>query len=1105
MPDIQIVTARAHRLLAPIIAELGALYAKGEPCILLVPELFTLQAERELLDLLHLEGFFDIQVLSPSRLSEHVLSAAGYDERKPLDASGRQMAIGRALERCENELVYYRSAVHRRGFVEKLAALLTDLKRGELTPEGFREYADSVAEGGEKYRDIATAYAAYEALLRKRFSDGDDQLRYIASRLPKSGLLDGQYVFVYGFDALPQQLMQLLCAMAPLCARLTVALVSDGESAPDGELYLPVRQGIGRFMALMESRGLPTRLRVLPPEPLKAAPAIQHLDRAFLAYPAILDSQPQENVFLSVHQSPFEEATVMARQILRLCESGMEIERIAVMYPDQNGYAFAVAAALGDSGLPFYTDQKLPATSHGLIRFLLCALRAVARGYRNDDMLGMLKSGYAPFTFDEACTLENYTISFGIDRSRWTKPFGKGGDEQRAACEALRLRLMEPLLRLREALVAAKNAQASLSAVFGLLQNVGSYDMLKAEEEALLAEGLTVRANQNSQVWQTILRILEQLHALSGDERVPLKHIAARLEVGFAAVSLASLPPASHMLHAGTLAHYLSGDMDAVFILGLNDGALTHSADSLFSEDERAKTQQATGAFLGLTDESRNLLAKLDLKRAMTLPSQFLFLSYAKTAPDGTALRPLSLLSALQKRTLSHLPQSPVPLSALPLSSAQALAELSVRLRAYADGTGEMGTLPENWQRLLSTLLSHPATAEKTMRLLRAANHQLAATGLRRQDARALFGDETLSVSRLEQFAECPFKHFVNYGLRPQITQEWKVRPLDTGNFYHASLHNFAKLCQACEDYPHLETEKVESLADEAIAPLLKELMQGPLGDGARSKALLQGACQTVRRAAVTITRHMAAGEFRLHQTEATFGYPGGMPPIVLTLGDGREVLLRGKIDRIDRYDTGESVYLRVIDYKSSQHDLDAARTWWGLQLQLLLYLDACVSAMPSALPAGAFYFYVADPLVESDTDVKAVVEDQLRKVFRLRGIALSDVEILHAMDGQDLPVALPKMLGKSGELMPTAKALSLSELEALLAHTREVAASLAEGIFSGQTDIHPTQNAAQTSCDFCDFRAICSFDPEAPGHDFRHIYSMDMADLRKQLTSDEG
>ncbi len=1100
--SIRIWTARAHRLFPAMVEAMGAHLPKEESAILLVPEQFTLAAERELMRRLRLEGMFTLEALSPSRLYEHVLNAAGRDEREPLSDAGRRMAVSQALEKLEDKLPYYGSITQRRGFVEKLCALITDMKRGGLTTESLRSYAETLPEGVRKAKlnDLANIYDQYHAVLADRFSDSEDQLNYVADRLAQSGYLNGRHLYVYGFDTLPQQLMRLLCAAAPLCATLTIGLICDSETAPDGELYAPIRQGIARFRQMLAKDGMQAEWRALPAKPLNHAPAISHLDKALFVHP----SRPFEGdagcVHLSNGLTPYEEATLMSRQVMKLLADGVDIEQITILYPDDSGYEFAVNAALTDSGLPFYTDRQLPASAHGLVRFLLSALRAMSDGWRNRDMLAMLKSGYAPLSFEETCELENYLYLCGIDRKRCLSPFTRGEAAMRDRCEALRLRLMEPLLKARQALVDARDAAASMTAVFQLLMDVNAYETLRQEEERLLQTGFHVRANQNSQIWQAILTLFDQLVRLAGSARIPLKHIAARLECGFSAVSLASLPPASGMLHAGTLGHLLTVEADAVFLLGLNDGLLSRSTESLLTPEERAQTQEDTGCFLGLTDENRMLQAKLDLKLAMTLPGAHLFLSYARTSADGAALRPLSLLGTLQHKLLPGLNTAPDP--DLPLSASQALSQLSLILRAHADGSLQ-GELAPKWQERLQKLLRSPATAPDAMRLLRTLRFDGSAQPLSSQQARALFGEDVLTVSRLEQFAECPFKHFVTYGLRPHVLREWKIDPIETGNFYHTGLNNFARLARKDMDYPHLPPERVEAMAEEAIAPLIDELMQGPMGDGDRSLARFELARQAIRRAALTMTSHLAAGKFRLYRTEASFGYEGGMPPIVLLLSDGRQIALRGRIDRIDRYDAPDAVYLRVIDYKSSQQTLDAARTWWGLQLQLLLYLDVCTQAIPGAKPAGAFYFYVADPLVESDTDAAGVVEGKLRDLFQLRGITLSDVEIVSAMDEGDIPCVLPPLYLKSGELKKTARALDAQQFSALLRHAREVAVELADRLFDGETAIAPTRDQSRTSCDFCDYRAICRFDCQSPEAPFRTVPDMSMEDMRAVLSAD--
>ncbi|MBQ7867540.1 MAG: PD-(D/E)XK nuclease family protein [Clostridia bacterium] len=1100
--SIRILTARPHRLFPTVVEEIGLYEKQGQRVLLLVPEQFTLAAERELMQRLQLDGMFLTDVLSPSRLYDHVLTAAGRDGREPLSDAGRRMAVSQALERLEDKLPYYGSITSRRGFAEKLSALLTDLKRGGMTPELLADYASGLEDGlqKEKLRDLASIFAQYQQVLGDRFSDSEDHLTYVASKLAQSHFLDEKHLYVYGFDTLPQQLMKMLCTAAPLCKSLTIALICDVESAKDGELFLPIRQGIGRFSDMLAQEGLGLKLSPLSPRPLDHTPALDHLDRALFVYPPVsLDGQP-DGVYLSNALSPYEEATQMTRQVMWLLEQGVDIEKIAVLYPDSDGYEFAVSAALSDSGIPHYTDRQMPALSHGLVRFVLSALRAISGGWRTKDMLAVLKSGYAPFTFDEACELENYVRSCGIDRTRWLTPFTRGEEADRERCEPLRQRLTEPLVKARKAIVDAKDAATSLTAVFQLLIDVNAYETLKREEEDLLQGSLTVRASQNSQIWQTVLDLLDQLARLGGSARIPLKHIATRLECGFSAITLASLPPAGGMLHAGMLGHLLAEEAEAVFLLGLNDSVLTRDTDSLLTPEERERTQTDTGCFLGLTDENRILLAKLDLKRAMTLPRRWLFLSYARTAPDGTALRPLSLLEDLSRHLLPGLQSSPAGSDALPLSAAQALSELSPLIRAHADG---VAGLPDVWKKRLQMLLLSSATAPEAMRLLRAVQHDNTAQPLTPRQAQSLFGGEVLSVSRLEQFADCSFQHFIHYGLRPKELREWKVDAIETGTFYHDGLNNFAHLAKRESQYPHIPVERVCEMADEAIAPLLDEVLKGPMGDGERSMARFESARAAIRRAAQTITNHLAAGRFAIYRTEASFGYEKGFPPIVLVLPDGREVALRGRIDRIDRYDSPDSVYLRVIDYKSSQKNLDAAKTWWGLQLQLLLYLDVCTSAIPGAKPAGAFYFYVANPLVESATDAENAVADKLREVFQLRGIALSDVEIIDAMD-DDAHQVLPSIHLKSGALRANAKALDESQLHALMQHARKTAAQLAGRLFGGETAICPTCDQNRSACDYCAYRTICHYDEDAPDAAMHEIPSMSMDDLRSALNTQE-
>ena len=798
---------------------------------------------------------------------------------------------------------------------------------------------------------------------------------------------------------------------------------------------------------------------------------------------------------------PYEEASSTARQILYLLEQGISLERIAVLYPEQNGYPFAVAAALTDSGIPFYTDTKLPAMSHALIQFLLSSLTAMSGGFRNEDVFAAIKTGYANIRFDDACVLENYAREYGIDRIRWLQPFLKGDDEIREKAETLRKSVIMPLLAARAALIAARNSTQSVQAVMNLLDEVNAYNTLKQEEEALINEGLLVRAAQNSQIWQAVLELMDQLHILSEGSRIPLKHIADRFESGITAISLATLPPAADMLHAGVLGHYLSGEMDAVFLLGLNDGILSKGTESLLTEEERAKAQETTQSFLGMTEESRLAFARLDIKRAMTLPKQYLYLSYAKTDPSGKALQPLDLLGDIEERLFAYIPDGKTNESDLPISSGQVFITLGSLLQKHSNGLED--TLPEIWQKRLAKLLSSEATAAPTLRLLQYAGFSIAGIPLSAEAARKLFGDRTLSVSRLEEFAACPFRHYITYGLLPQEQKEWEVTPMQRGNIFHDSLQRFAKLATQKPLYPNIAQDEVLNMADCAVEPLIEEMKQGPIGDGQRSLAALQEVKRVVRRACSAVTDHLASGEFQLYRSEAKFGYPDidSFPPVILQLSSGIEISLHGRIDRIDTFQTKNDTYRRVVDYKSGSYaSVDASEVWHGLQLQLMLYLDAVTKNTGEAKPAGAFYFHLFDPMSMSETEQEDTIKADIQKQLQMNGVALKDNDVLHAMDAGDTSVSIPSVVTKAGTVRKNAKALDMKQMNALMDHSKQQAKEYAQKMMEGDITIQPVKHGAKTSCDYCQYRTICAFDPLARGAQGTEIYSMSIEELAARL-----
>ena len=1090
----EIELTRPHRILTAFLERVIKNYKNGEKVIILVPEQYTLMMEKVIIEELSSHAFWGLSIYSPSRLFERVLEEIGMDDSVPLSKSGQRMAVSQALFSIADKLQYYTGLSSSSGFVAKMESLINDLKRGKVDSEIFANFVETIEDESLKlkFKDIALLYNEYYKILRGKFSVQEDMLNFIAKRLSGSTLLNDTKFYVYGFDTLSQQLISLLVACVPFCKSMFITLACVEESAKDADLYLPVRESVYQLKKQLVDNNIPHAIRCTPYTPLMASPAIEHIDQYFLAQNPLNFEEKTNDIVMFSELSPSDEAIKTTRYILQELENGTSIERIVVMYPDDNNYCFALESALHSAQIPYISDQKMPLISHGLAQFILNSVLVISNNYQNNHIFAMMKSGYSTLTFEECCILEHYALKYGINRNQWLSPFTKGNSEKLEQLNLLRKKLLTPLINMRQSIINAKNSSQSLTALYTLLENADAFNKLKQYEEKLIDKNYYVRANQNSQVWQAILGIFNQLHRLSQQSRIPLKHLANRLQSGFVATEIAALPSTTNMLSISKIGHIITQDIDVVFIMGLNDGLLNIETKTLLTPEEKLNTEEKLETFLGISDDNRVILAKLALKKAMTLPKKKLYLSHAKTDPSGQAVRPLSLLSIIQNDLFANCINYQQD-KTLPLSTLQALCEICTSLNL--DNTIPLSLKD---QETLFKICRTPEGHSLVERLLRSSTSAVSFV----KDAKRLFGDETMSVSRLETFMECPFRHFITYGLRPEILRSWEVDPIETGSFYHAALHSFSQLAKQNTEYPNISDTEIVTMANNAVNQLIPELLNGPMGDGTRNKTRLEIATEAIIQSSINLTHQLAAGDFSLYKTEVSFGYPNGLPPIILKLHDGNEVLLRGRIDRIDTLETEDDTYVRIIDYKSSQKSLDAKNTWWGLQLQLLLYLDVCTQSFNNAKPAGAFYFQVANPYIKSDADIKEEVNKKLKTVFQLQGFTLNDVEINRSMDHSETPYVIKPIYEKSGNIKSDAKALDAQQFKNILKHAKDQATNIANQLLTGDISISPIEDGEQLTCSYCNFNNVCQFSKEEYPEKIRTFPNLNMDELRDNLSS---
>ncbi|NLA53671.1 MAG: hypothetical protein GX858_04865, partial [Clostridiales bacterium] len=839
-------------------------YQAGEQVVLLVPEQYTLQAERDLLRDLHLPGFFRLEILSPSRLEYRVFEDYSADVRTRIDERGKLIALTRALQQTARQLIFYTGSDSRPGFVKRMSQMLSTLKGLDISASDLLQ----AAEMGQadkplwsKLRDTALILSAYEGILEGRFADREDVTADMLSRLKKAAMFEGKQVFVYGFDVLTETLADILLCVASQAGSIWLYMVSDRAQAQDGDAFQAVQESIVRMMDSLKKIGLAYQFNWLPTVPLSSSNDLAHLERSLLSLQSKIFVSPPESLRLYAAPTPYQEVQHMGQQIVLEIRRGVVPDDIMVLCGNLPLYRGLIASTFESFGIPYYLSDKLPLTAHPIVRAMLSALRCAADGYRTEDVEEYIKSGFSPLTHREGWALVNYARSYGIKKQKWLSPFIRGDEEERLVCEELRERLVQPLEGLHKNMVAAETCTSSFTYLLRFFDESGVYLKAQALEDELELGRLQKQAAQLRQVFDMLEEIFEQMSALMDEERIPLKHFSLWLENGMSQQEIASLPQGSGHIQVGQLGNLLPHRPKVVFVLGLNDGVLSASDEGLLTQEETQEAEQIFKSYFGLDPTGREKMAALDLLKAMSAPRERLYISYALANEEGGVLYPLSQVKDLQ-RIFPLLLEEGGALSgraedaaSLPISPNPALETLALKL--------QKGVLSGLWEEAWAWMGQDEEYLKQAMALIDSMQGDAPAKSIGKKAAESIFDTHRSSVSRLESYASCPFRHFVDYGLKPHQLEEWAIQPVDTGRFYHDAMDRFTQLATQEEAWPHIDREASESLMDTALEPLIATWQDLPFYDTARLRKVSQSYVKVARRMAWVVTQGAKQGDFR--------------------------------------------------------------------------------------------------------------------------------------------------------------------------------------------------------------------------------------------------
>ncbi|MDR1572611.1 MAG: PD-(D/E)XK nuclease family protein [Clostridiales Family XIII bacterium] len=1101
--------------------------------LLIVPDQFTLQAERDAFAYLRLGGFMELEIVTFSRLMKKVLDETGGDRRIPVSRNGRHMLLSLVLRRLGPQLEAFSDSCGRKGFVEMANELISEMKLHNVSPDDLRALLGEAKQPimKRKLADALRIYEAYEALTREGYLDAEDHLGLFISRIQDSEAIRRSEIWVYGFDCLSPKDIDIVGGLLGQARSVSVAVTAEGpDGGREGGRDKDVFRITGRLVRDLreKARGLGRGCRVLgvdAPAGAARSPAAAHIESELFSYPyAAYGGGRADDLTLLAAASPYAEAESAAIAILRLVrDEGFRFRDILVICNDMEARGAIIRRVFSEYGLPVFMDRRRPLMHNPVLEYITALMDAVAEGWRTDDIVRLMKTGMSPVSHEQCEMLDEYAFERRLrGKGAWTRPFSRPGPYERDGAEAARrLELLNEarsliaghIAKFSEAVGGERGLVGRTRALYLFLRDEARLpERLAGHVGRLREEGRHAYADELSQVWSQVIGVFDQMEAILGDEPLSRSDYAALLSAGLETIEIGLLPTNTDQLMVGTMRRTRPGSVRALFVLGANDGELPAAAsrEGFFSDEEKAlmfRSGHEIGKLDALVAEEERLAIYRNLSRA----EQRLWVSHSVSGPDGGELRPSTVFGKLAR----IFPQNPVEKDVrsagggmgLVGTKESTLAHLASALRGAADGR----PAPGPWRQVEGWFRANaPGMLEPVDRALAFSDRRDA---IAREYVGRLYGAEggaiRLSPSGLERYARCPFSHFVAYGLRPKERRASEAGARERGDILHRAMLDFSKIlteggarpCDEGSGWMRLAREDCDRIVDGIFLGLLE-----PDGGGAFADIFGQGGpelyragriCRLAKIAAWTAAEQVKAGAVEAMRFEERFGDGQFFPAIRRITADGQEIRIEGQIDRVDVIRGGR---VKIIDYKTGGDSFSAEEAKEGWKLQLMLYLDAATGGGDALKPAGAFYFRISEPRFDCSAwdgdDPGAAggrLERERRRSFRLDGVAVDDQDALKAIAGDSLEGGHYGARGVSDIMQVRATAdagtgglriLSSSPAsqrlldEAAFAELRAAVgrrvSELCENLAGGVIDAEPRGAGNLDACRYCGYGAIC-------------------------------
>lgn len=1072
-------TAKVQELLLEAASE------NVDKLMLIVPEQSSFDTEKAVLDVMGAKKASKVRVMTFTRLVDLFEREFGAMSGTRINKADRNLLMSLAVDEVADKLEVYASQVDKPEFVELMVSALSEFKMCHVTCESLFGVLARVNEPNlrSKLEETALIFEAYEAILSNIYIDPLDDLTRLTEAVAQHRFFHGYTVFFDGFDGFTVQQLGVIEAVLQQCERCYISLCGDKMTSLDDsfDLFSSVNKTANCILGIAKKNFVTIKAPIY----LTKARRFEGLGLSCLEA-NIFRARKEElrekvdDVVIFSGTSKYDEADFVCRTIKRLiCSGDYKYSDFAVITRNEEVYRGVMDACFEKFEITYFMDKREEIDTKPLMQVVLMALEIACSGFASEHIFKYLKTGLTGFSIDEVAQLENYVLFWSITGKRWLTEFTSNPDGYSKMSEAseeilrklnkLRERVISPLARLRESLIDS-TGDAMVQAVYEFLESIGIVENLQVFCEDLNAGHQCALAEEQPRLWDLLVEIFDRMAIILKGKKMGAKRFMRLLRLAIGSYDIAFAPRGVDEVTFGSIDRIRASNIKVAFLLGAVEGEFPRvpASSGVFSDAQR---RQLISMGLPLYDslEGLSLNERFLAYKAITIPSQRLFITWS----CATTLGGSKAASAIVRETKFILPR------------VRCIDGLSLRLEDEIwakQPTFEI--CAEHWSdksRFSQTLRHYFEGDGGYKEKIDAIEKAVSSVPFKLNDSRkirALFGEDLkISASQVEKFYLCRFAYFCKYALLAKERKKARFNALEYGNIIHFV---FEKVLKNYTLEKLLEFSEAETLS--AINEILGEYVKKNLGGWSDKTHRFRYLFERVASAAVPLVDHMASelsqSRFIPSDFELELSEKGSAKPLKLQLPDGSSIVVDGKVDRVDVMRHDGKNYVRVVDYKTGAKKFNLSDVLYGLNLQMLIYLEAlCANAHAKygkIVPAGVLYLPSISSVLSLDRDEDAFkLEKEKLRQLRMNGLILDDLQVIFGMEhdakGLYIPVVVKDEQSKSSESLA-----SVAELGAIMQHVDRLLVDMALELRDGDIAAQPAKGTYD-ACEFCEYAPVCA------------------------------